>query len=1067
MNKLFGGRKSWLLLGAMFFSLFLFSGQAHAAAAPVTSPTLSSITTSTLQIGWVVGVGGDETFFSVSSSLDGISWAQLAPSLPTSTTGGPISTLIPNTQNFFLVWSNGPTDSTSTLFGPAYTSSTNPTNFVASASTSVSVTLTWNANGSGTSTVYQISNGISTSTVTSTALNQTGLTTTFGSLTPSTSYTFTIYSQNHDGSLNSGQSISATTKAAQPASFVVSNVSTSSVIFTWGANNNPGSVTYGIYTKLGSDATSSPFELTSTTITAANGTFVPNSSYTFSVASKNSDGTFNTPVSVVTTTLANIPGTPVVSAVSTSSATVTWTSSTNPGTTIYTVLASDGTTVTTTAVSSSIHLSANTTYQFQVKAENLGLSGTYSNYSASSTVTTTLAATPGVLILVPVTTSSISISFDATTTNSNSAATTYAVYNASSSVFLNSLGAATTTPVWLTSSTWQGITGLVATGLNSVNTSYSFSVIARNASNVKTATSTLSSMYTLADVASAPTVLNITTSSLDFVLGPNSTNPGSVTSYVIREMNTLKYLVTDFVFPTSTLGTTNHSYLGTLSQWGTTNTLSGLDPSTQYIFKVTSENGNTFPSAGSASSTAIYTLAVAPTSVSATVNSDTAITVSWSGGAASSYNVVKGSDSAITGQSSSYQYTGLTCGTSYTFKVYGVNGDSVITTGFGTVSASTNACASAGGGGSSSIPTSVGNGASTVVVGMYANQNIGTLSTNGVNMVVYIGSNVGFTTAGDNHNLNIQNLDTGTGEIELAVSSQKQVFKLKPGETKDLDLNGDMVKDIRVTYNKLVINSADITVQTLVAGNVSNATVLDNTQMPVAVSTGLISVLPAATLNPGAALKFNYSYTNTSGKSLAIKAVRQLLDSTGKVLKTSTLNKTIKKDATYVVKVNEALSKNLKSGEYTIKVSILDVKNKNKVLAEDSTVVQIVKKYFVMSAEMPAASDISFDVASLAKVKSNVVLPTTLKAKYVYTNNTGAKHTAKMVRTLVGPDGKVLQSSNGKWTMKVGGKNSATFSQVVKDSLAPGAYTIKITAYDWTTKEVLAENMIGFAVEER
>lgn len=160
---------------------------------------------------------------------------------------------------------------------------------------------------------------------------------------------------------------------------------------------------------------------------------------------------------------------------------------------------------------------------------------------------------------------------------------------------------------------------------------------------------------------------------------------------------------TGFLVETSTDGISYTSFVTTAA--GATSTdVTGLSANTSYWFRVASTDGvNNSSYATTASGT--YTLAVAPTSVSVSIDSNTAI-VTWSGGTASSYNVSKNGESSITGQSSAYTYTGLSCGTSYTFTVYGVNGDSLVTEGFGTVSASTSGCVGGGGGGGTLIISS-------------------------------------------------------------------------------------------------------------------------------------------------------------------------------------------------------------------------------------------------------------------------------------------------------------------------------------------------------------------------
>jgi hypothetical protein len=156
----------------------------------------------------------------------------------------------------------------------------------------------------------------------------------------------------------------------------------------------------------------------------------------------------------------------------------------------------------------------------------------------------------------------------------------------------------------------------------------------------------------------------------------------------------------------------------------------------------------------------------------------------------------------------------------------------------------------------------------------------------------------------------------------------------------------------------------------------------------------------------------------------------------------------------------------LKPGEYTVKVKVID--SKNKVLDENNFKINVEKlkvKHFVLGGVLTNSSDVAFDSATIKKVKSSVKLPTSLKLKYSYTNGTDEKHVVKMVRELVNESGKVLQTKLGKWDMNVGEKDSMSFTQSLASSLSAGNYSIRIRAYDWTTKELLAENSVGFSVE--
>ena len=88
-----------------------------------------------------------------------------------------------------------------------------------------------------------------------------------------------------------------------------------------------------------------------------------------------------------------------------------------------------------------------------------------------------------------------------------------------------------------------------------------------------------------------------------------------------------------------------------------------------------------------------------------------------------------------------------------------------------------------------------------------------------------------------------------------------------------------------------------------------------------------------------------------------------------------------------------------------------------------------------------------------------------LKLKYFYANNSGENQTIRMVRELVNSAGKVVSTKSGKWVLKAGEEDSSSLTQPVAGNLGLGSYTVRIRAYDWKTKEMFAENGLGFAVE--
>ncbi len=228
----------------------------------------------------------------------------------------------------------------------------------------------------------------------------------------------------------------------------------------------------------------------------------------------------------------------------------------------------------------------------------------------------------------------------------------------------------------------------------------------------------------------------------------------------------------------------------------------------------------------------------------------------------------------------------------------------------------------------------------------------------------------------------------------------------------------------------------------------------------------VVQDLNKGSFQPGEQMKFRYQYKNEGLKTLKVKIIRQLLNAKGKVLKTATAIKNLKPGAVFKSDVKDTISKTQTPGDYTVKIKILD--KSNKPLEDNNfkfTVEKSKKKVFSMGTAAQAESDILFDQALLSKIKSGGAVPLMIRVKYSYTNNSGVKHQVKMVRELVDGDGKVVSSKAGKWQMSVGEKESMSAYQVLGPSLPAGDYQIRIRAYDWTTKELLAENSLGFAIE--
>jgi Lamin Tail Domain len=311
---------------------------------------------------------------------------------------------------------------------------------------------------------------------------------------------------------------------------------------------------YGLTTGYGSNATGvSPTTASGTSSTGFTGTasgLTPNTTYNYKASGTN--GTVYNGSNVSFVTLANAPGTPTVANPTTTTLTVDInTVNSNPATTQYAIqetttgryILANGTLGTTsTAVwqtaavwnaATITGLTPGTTYTFRAKGRN-NTSGSPTDTTFSSTASAvTLANTPGVPVVNGATITTLDVTLNATTQNSNAAATVYAIQEAGGQ-YVQANGSLGATAVWQTAATWgaKTITGLAP------NTTYTFSVKARNSAGVETAFGSTASGTTL---PATPTLsasglnafgsvcIDITAGPNDFLLGGEYLDSSTVT----------------------------------------------------------------------------------------------------------------------------------------------------------------------------------------------------------------------------------------------------------------------------------------------------------------------------------------------------------------------------------------------------------------------------------------------------------------------------------------------------------------------------------------------------------
>ncbi|MFA5877790.1 MAG: hypothetical protein WC845_00200 [Candidatus Staskawiczbacteria bacterium] len=311
------------------------------------------------------------------------------------------------------------------------------------------------------------------------------------------------------------------------------------------------------------------------------------------------------------------------------------------------------------------------------------------------------------------------------------------------------------------SSGWQATTSFTDTGLNP-STLYAYEVRARDAAGNVSDYSSISSKYTLANTPSTPTLTASNSTTLGVVINENSNSSAATFSVKVGSQ---------YVQANGTLGVS--PVYQTKSVWVSPLTVSGLVPNTQYTVSINAKNGDDVTTDYSSTSSK-YTLANAPASTDAAVDSAAQITVSWSANSNASgteYYVENTTNSTNSGwtTASFWINSGLSCGTSYSFRVKARNGDAVDTDFSDTVSATTSSCGGGGLPGGAYAPPSAPTGGFSVLI------NNGDSSTENeeVTLILNAGS--------DTVRMAIANDSAFTNSVQESYQDAK-IWKLSDGE---------------------------------------------------------------------------------------------------------------------------------------------------------------------------------------------------------------------------------------------------------------------------------------------
>jgi chitodextrinase len=355
----------------------------------------------------------------------------------------------------------------------------------------------------------------------------------------------------------------------------------------------------------------------------------------------------NEPSGTADTTAPTAPTGLTAGAVTSSSVTLSWTASTdNVGVTGYDVYNGTALAASVTTTSASVSgLAANTSYSFTVKAKdaagNVSAASTALSVKTAAAADTTAPTAPTGLTASAVTSSSVTLSWTASTDNVG--VTGYDVYN----------GTALAASVATTSASLSGLTA---------NTSYSFTVKAKDAAGNVSAASTALSVKTAAaadtTAPTAPTGLTssaVTSSSVTLSWTASTDNVG-VTGYDVYNGATLA----------ASVATTSVS-------------VSGLAANTSYSFTVKAKDAAGNVSAASTalsvktSAAADTTAPTAPTGLTASAVTSSSVTLSWTAStdnvAVTGYDVYQGTALAASVATTSVNVSGLAASTAYSFTV--------------------------------------------------------------------------------------------------------------------------------------------------------------------------------------------------------------------------------------------------------------------------------------------------------------------------------------------------------------------------------------------------------------
>jgi len=220
----------------------------------------------------------------------------------------------------------------------------------------------------------------------------------------------------------------------------------------------------------------------------------------------------------------------------------------------------------------------------------------------------------------------------------------------------------------------------------------------------------------------------------------------------------------------------------------------------------------------------------------------------------------------------------LRCGTTYHYRAYAINT-------LGTIHSSdasfvTINCPSSN---PFVLPASVGTGKSEATIPMNTTSSIGNINSDGVNILTYLGAQANFKAPksslnwqlGD-YSLKVADLNLATNVITLNLDSK--IITLQKGESKNVDLDGDKINDLKLTFTNIYVNRAELTVASLKNNTVTAPVVIKTQPVVTPVTTPTTTIKKSFVFNKD--LKLN-QITND------VKELQKFLNNHGYVVATS------------------------------------------------------------------------------------------------------------------------------------------------------------------------------------